>query len=498
MNLNEILAAEAKRLGYKQPPAQNDTPRTLTVVNSDSSRASAWAARKLEGVCADLAAMGQDSGRNAALNAAAYSLGRLSPKWLDEDTIHGHLLAASQRNGLVAEDGQRACEKTIVSGLDSGQLDPRDPPVDEETDLNSSIRDWLDKAGVANDTGPEVDPATGEVIPDPLPRLDLNLLTEPCPDPDWLVEGRMTRQSLTLLGAKPGIGKSWTALDLAIALTSGRDWIGHPIGGLFRVLYIDVENGEVLARRRLQQLGADADAIGGRLYYVTEAVMFPGGKDSRRYADTLAAFKPDLVIVDTLASAAPSAERDTEAMSLFLSDIWHRARDSGSACLILAHLRKSQQGAGKDDPLDSFRGAGHLVGAASRAWLLDPRGPEKFVLRDVKTREFPACRPTRIELVDEDLPAGSLTAKRTTVTVDGYEDEDLAPEVAFQHQALELIENQPLKTASTGDLMHIATAAGLATKTASNLLTQWVKDGVLVRIRKGTYSRPVSAILEAS
>lgn len=505
-SLNDILAAEAKRLGYNQQPAFDGTAaRKLHVVGNDNPRAQRWVSSKIDAQVADLAAMGPDSGRNHALNAIAYSLGRLAPRWVDPGEIADQLLVACMTNGLVAEDGRRACEATITSGLSKGMQDPRDPPVSDNTDAD----DWLRTLPEAT-TPPRPDQtvidgivydAEGTALgyaPKPLQRLDMALLTQPCPDPEWLVEGRMTRRSLTLLGAKPGIGKSWTALDLTIALATGRNWLGHTVPGKFRVLYIDVENGEVLARRRLQQLGADPAAMGDRLYYVTESVMFPGGADSRRYADTLAEFRPDLVVIDTLASSAPSAEKDTEAMSLFLSDVWHRAREAGASVLVLAHLRKSQQGAGKDDPLDSFRGAGHLAGAASRAWLLDPRGAEKFVLRDVKTREFPACPPTVLELVDEDLPPGSLTPKRTTVTVQGFEEDDLSPDMQFQHAALAFIDAHPLGQATTKDLVHLGDSLGMPEKTVSNLLTRLKNDGVLLWVRKGLYSRPHTDRLESA
>lgn len=477
-------------------PAATKAPAAPVSYAVDPGDRSAYGQRALEDEAGRVAGA-QAGERNHTLNRAAFSLGQLvAGGVLGEQDVVDTLRHAASQCGL----GEPEVSNTLASGLRAGAQEPRGVP--EQPDVNG----WLNALPTAPegaaparpDQDPRFvyDPETGKPVgyaPAPLPGLDLSLLSQPCPDPEWLIEGRMTRRSLTLLGAKPGIGKSWTALDLTLALTTGREWLGHKVPNPCRVLYIDVENGEVLARRRLQQLGAEAAAIGDRLHYVTEAVIFPGGDDSRRYRDTLASFRPDLVVIDTLASSAPSAERDTEAMSLFLSDIWHRAREAGASVLVLAHLRKSQQGAGKDDPLDSFRGAGHLAGAASRAWLLDPRGPEKFVLRDIKTREFSAAKPVVLELVDEPLPPGSLTPRRTVLTVNGYEDDDLAPEVAWQRDVLAFIDNHALGQATTPDLMHLAEGAGLAQKTASNLLTEWVRNGVLKRVRKGLYARPDTA-----
>ncbi len=215
----------------------------------------------------------------------------------------------------------------------------------------------------------EARPPKGEVQARPLAGVDLRRLDQPLPPPRWLVEGRMTRETLTVLGAKPGVGKSWIALDLSLAVATGRPFLGSPVRSPGRVLYLDAENGEHLALRRLRQLGARPEDLGGRLRYSTEPLVLVRTLDVRRLLLTLEEHRPDLVVVDTLASHAPSAESDTESMAGFLAQVWSASRASGAAMLLLHHLRKSLQSAGRDDPLDSFRGAGHLIGAADRAWI---------------------------------------------------------------------------------------------------------------------------------
>ncbi|QEH34273.1 hypothetical protein OJF2_28080 [Aquisphaera giovannonii] len=73
-------------------------------------------------------AVGQarDGARNATLNAAAFSLGQLvGAGLLDRPTVEQRLLAAAA--GYVRDDGEAAALKTIRSGLDAGQNQPRDP-----------------------------------------------------------------------------------------------------------------------------------------------------------------------------------------------------------------------------------------------------------------------------------------------------------------------------------------------------------------------------------
>jgi hypothetical protein len=56
--------------------------------------------------------------RNAALNHAAWTLGRwVAASTLEQATAEDSLYSAAERNGLIADDGQRQCWATIRSGL---------------------------------------------------------------------------------------------------------------------------------------------------------------------------------------------------------------------------------------------------------------------------------------------------------------------------------------------------------------------------------------------
>ncbi len=77
---------------------------------------------------AELAAAPQGQ-RNTALNNAAFSLGQLvGGGCLDEVVVSRALLGACQANGLVKDDGLRACETSLNSGLTAGKAKPRTAP----------------------------------------------------------------------------------------------------------------------------------------------------------------------------------------------------------------------------------------------------------------------------------------------------------------------------------------------------------------------------------
>lgn len=330
----------------------------------------------------------------------------------------------------------------------------------------------------------------------PLAGMPLTALDSPPGPLSWLVEGRMTSSTYTVLGAKPGVGKSWLAYDLAIALASGRPWLGHPVPRPVRVLYLDAENGPDLATRRLRQLGARPQDLHGRLLFSTEPLLLSTGEGIARLKATLEQHRPELLIIDTLASHAPDAESDTESMAGFLVSVWSLARSYGCSLLLLHHLRKGQQGNGKDDPLDSFRGAGHLIAAADRAWLLEPIAPgqPRFILRDVKPRQFPCAAPTRI--VVEDDTDSPIDDRSTMLLVDGIEAIVENGYDAFMAAALTYIDALNGQSATTDALLHIAkTLPGEPSeRSCKQYLSRALGAGVLHKPKRGHWLRAQAAL----
>lgn len=66
---------------------------------------------------------------------------------------------------------------------------------------------------------------------------------------DWLVDELFPSKSLNLIVGESQAGKSYLALDLAVAMATGRPFLGKPV---FQsgVLYIATE-GQITIRRRL-------------------------------------------------------------------------------------------------------------------------------------------------------------------------------------------------------------------------------------------------------
>jgi hypothetical protein len=92
-----------------------------------ATRQSSYANAALAGSASELAAMGKDTGRNDALNAISYRLGRMITRgWIERSHVEAELFKACTINGLVREDGAKSVRKTMASGIGDGLTVPHD------------------------------------------------------------------------------------------------------------------------------------------------------------------------------------------------------------------------------------------------------------------------------------------------------------------------------------------------------------------------------------
>jgi hypothetical protein len=134
--LPEISAAHIAgleaALGPWMAPRREYVPRHGT--NTEPiclSRMRAYAEAALAAEASALRGMPKDSGRNRRLFDAGCKLGRyVQHQVLTKAELEGALVEACCANGLLAEDGQRACERTLESGLRKAEGD--DLPVLED------------------------------------------------------------------------------------------------------------------------------------------------------------------------------------------------------------------------------------------------------------------------------------------------------------------------------------------------------------------------------
>ena len=194
------------------------------------------------------------------------------------------------------------------------------------------------------------------------------LLRKKFPPARLVVDGVLP-VGLSLLAGRPKIGKSWLALNLGLAVSSGAPFLGRStVPG--SVLYLALEDGDRRVQARLaKMLGSTKPPK--NLFLQTECpAMDEGGKEalegwlqqceSRR-----------LVVVDVFQRVRPRAKSGSNYYADDYSSVLGLKALADAydvAVVAVCHTRKADPGM---DPFDAISATTGLVGAADHAMILD-------------------------------------------------------------------------------------------------------------------------------
>ncbi len=184
------------------------------------------------------------------------------------------------------------------------------------------------------------------------------------PEVKYVVPG-LIPEGLSMLCGRPKIGKSWAALEIAIAVASGGECFGNRKTEKGDVLYAALEDNPRRLQRRTDKIQSPVSTAwpAGLTFTNTWRRLDKGGVTD--IAEWIGgAEKARLVILDTLAGVKPVRTNAGYAEDYESLTALHRlANDIGIAVLVLHHTRKLDA----DDPLDTISGTLGLAGCADTA-----------------------------------------------------------------------------------------------------------------------------------
>ena len=172
---------------------------------------------------------------------------------------------------------------------------------------------------------------------EPLPLLTLEQLRAHSQSVKWLVKHVIPSESIGVLFGGSGTFKSFIAIDLAMHVAHGLNWLGHKTQR-GTVLIIAAEGGAGLWKRVVAWHRTH------RLKYTDAAVyVLPVGldllTDASRVAEAVAGLgiKPDLVIVDTLSQTFGGEENSASDVAAYLRELGLWFRQSWLAAVLVVH-----------------------------------------------------------------------------------------------------------------------------------------------------------------
>ena len=213
--------------------------------------------------------------------------------------------------------------------------------------------------------GPSAGTGT-ETETDPIPNRwrflkSAELLSEDYGETDWLVDGMLPCGGLSIMAARPKVGKSTLSRCLAVAIAQGRHWLNRETKQ-GRVVYAALEEIPSAVQAHFRMIGLqESDPL--RIHVGPPP---PNGMELLNRAVT--AWRPDLVVVDPLMHLIRASVNLNDYPSVIrgLRPFLNMARSSGAHVLLVHHSGKAPNDQGRE-----ILGSTGILAIVDCALLLD-------------------------------------------------------------------------------------------------------------------------------
>jgi len=232
---------------------------------------------------------------------------------------------------------------------------------------------------------------------DPFPVVRVAHIRAERTEPAWLITSLWGEQAVGFIGGTPKSCKTWLALELAVAVASGRPCLGRfEVRDPGHVLLYTAEDDAVDVRCRVAAIARARKIELERLAVglITEpSLHLDRSRDQHRLDATLAKLKPRLLVLDPLVRLHRGDENSAADTSTLLAFLRGLQREHGVAIAVVHHVRKAPT---TGQPGQALRGSGDLHAWSDSNLFLLHRN-ERLELH-AEHRNHPAPEPLAIEL----------------------------------------------------------------------------------------------------
>ena len=219
------------------------------------------------------------------------------------------------------------------------------------------------------------------------------------PTQRWLVEALWSEQGVGIVGGEPKCGKSFLALDLAVAVAAGVPCLRRfPPGASGAVLLFAAEDSGHIVRTRLEGIAGAAGTCFEDLDIAVidvPTLRLDHRLDRQRLLDTVARIRPRLLVLDPLVRLHGIDENAVAEVAPILGFLRGIQRRFGTAVVLVHHARKSSAAR----PGQALRGSSELHAWGDSNLYLRRRG--QTIVMTVEHRAAPGLNDIEIELAED-------------------------------------------------------------------------------------------------
>lgn len=248
------------------------------------------------------------------------------------------------------------------------------------------------------------------------------------PPMKWLIDDLLPVGGVVMLSAKPKMGKSFLAIQLALSVASGGEFLGFQ-AQKHEVLYIDLETSQRSMKGRISMMTDDAPK---GLYLMTPQEVFEFGNIGNGFESQVDYFLEThkdvkLVIVDTygLIQGSRAAQNIYRQEYAEISRLNSWARKKGFTLVLIHHQNKQDDYA---NPVQGISGSTGITGGLQAYYILTKRdytdkrtkltiGGKEIKERDIFIQPESDDNRTWIEVEPEDRPSRRKTVSNDKITM---------------------------------------------------------------------------------
>lgn len=243
------------------------------------------------------------------------------------------------------------------------------------------------------------------------------LLPRPLEQSPWLVEQLWGDGAVGVIGGPAKSCKTWLALEIAVAVASGRSCLDRfDVTQPGRALIYAAEDAPVQLRERTESLARARRADFNHLdvcFILEPSVRLDRNDDLQRLRETLARYRPRLLVLDPYVRLQHVDENDATKVSSILAALRELSRCFRLAVILVHHTRKNYA----DNAGLALRGSSDFYAWADSILYLRPRRGD--LLLTSEHRFAPPGPSFTLTLVTEEKPTRlQLIREHTTASTD--------------------------------------------------------------------------------
>jgi len=296
------------------------------------------------------------------------------------------------------------------------------------------------------------------------------------PERRWLIDGLWGDQAVGIVGGEPKNCKSFLALEIAVAVASGAPCLRRfPVARTGRVLLFAAEDALGVVRRRLDGICAAAgvDLAPLDIDVITAPTLrIDTPEDQTRLADTVAALRPTLLILDPFVRLHRIDENVCSEVAPLLAYLRDLQRRFALAIVVVHHARK---GAGGARAGQALRGSSEFHAWTDSALYLRRAGDELSLT--IEHRAEPSDGPIPIQLVAAGAALALTTDPSPTSAAPDTPQPDPTPAQRIEAALAEL--------GAAVSIDELRRACRMRTQSLCDTLAELVRTGRVVKSEAG-------------